>query len=149
VNRDLDENGGFEPVLSNEDSTATARQLHSGARVAYVADAQVSHSLRYGFLDEFRRSFDAGYVRSLYSDVLRNVTDVSRGISYGRHLVRRIVGRPLLALPYAVVNLGTRYLGYQMGAQAHKWPVGLKIMLSKQSYYWTSDFYADASHHVA
>ena len=78
----LDEIGGFEATLSHEDYFAVAKILKNGGRIAYVAEAEVTHSHNYSLLQEFRRYFDAGYVRAVNPWVTELVGRRTMGLGF-------------------------------------------------------------------
>ena len=139
--RALDDLGGFPAVLTWEDAITAARLLRRGHRVAYVADAVVKHSHRYGLKAEFRRFFDAGYVRRVHKDVFSAPeTDHGRGWLFFRKLVRELYRTGSAHLvPYAVLQTGVKLAGYRMGKFGPRLPLAVKKRLSSQDYYWTSD----------
>jgi len=140
-NRALDEFGGFPPVLAAEDTVAVAQLLRRGHSVAYVADAVVKHSHRYGLKAEFRRYFDTGYIRKIYQDLLSApATDHDRGWLFFRSLLRELYGTGSAHLiPYAVLQTGVKLAGYQLGRVGPHLPVAIRRKLSGQDYYWTSE----------
>ena len=140
-NRALDEIGGFPAVLTMEDTIAVAQLLRRGHRVAYVADALVKHSHRYGLKAEFRRYFDTGYIRKVHHDVLSAPeTDRGRGRRFFRALLRELyqTGSAHL-IPYAILQTGMKLAGYQLGSFGRYLPVAIRQKLSGQDYYWTSE----------
>ena len=139
LNSALDEIGGFRPVLTNEDTFAVAMLLRQGRRIAYVADAVVKHSHRYSLWQEFRRHFDAGYVRRLHRDWIAFAGgDKARGRAYAKKLLLDAARTRPWLLPHPVGHLLAKWLGYEIGARALKAPVWLKRGLSSQDYYWLS-----------
>jgi len=143
-NSALDEIGGFRSVLTHEDQFAVAELLRHGHRVAYVAEAVVNHSHAYKLRDEFRRYFDAGYTRSLHAHLTRAIgSDHGHGTTFTRALIKRIVAERPLLLPYAMLNTGMKWVGYQLGANSKRAPNWLKKMCSGQDYYWSSTPYKD------
>lgn len=144
LNSALDEIGGFRQTLVSEDYLATARMLHKGHKIAYVAEAMVLHSHSYTLLEEFKRYFDTGYVRAEnpWVQVLVGRAE-SRGKEYFRSLMGGIAfSRPLL-IPYALVNTFIKLLGYRIGFWSFAAPKWWKKMLSGQRNYWDSTFYAE------
>ena len=139
-NDSLDAAGGFPVVLTGEDTVATTRILRNGGRIAYVAEAVVKHSHRYGLADEFRRHFDAGYARNVQfaEDMLRAKSDTSRGVEYVRQLFRRLLRERPWLLPYAALQVLVKYLGYRAGASARRLPFALVRRMASQDYYWSS-----------
>jgi rhamnosyltransferase len=135
----LDEVGGFPPVLTNEDAVTVARLVRLGHRVAYVAEAEFVHSHAYGLASEFRRHWDTGYARRQHADALSFAGgDGAHGRRYARWLIRRLVRDEPPALPYGIVQLGVKWLGYRAGWRSHGLPLSVRRALSGQDYYWVS-----------
>jgi rhamnosyltransferase len=133
----LDEIGGFGATLSLEDTTAVAKLLFAGHRIAYCADAVVAHSHRYSLAQEFRRHFDTGYVRSQQRKLLfAGGGDERRGAAYGTIMMKRLLRERPWLLPYGVAHLAAKYSGYRVGFHGHRLPRRLKRSLSGQDYYW-------------
>jgi rhamnosyltransferase len=136
-NKALDEIGGFEWTLTAEDTLAAAKLIHRGHSVAYAADALVKHSHRYTLVQEFKRYFDTGLIRSQYRDLfLRQSRDEARGSSFFQAMIRELFrARPYL-IPYAILQTTMKYLGYRIGFHAAHMPIWLKARLSSQDYFW-------------
>jgi GT2 family glycosyltransferase len=144
LNEALDEIGGFQAVLTSEDTFAVARLLRRGYRVAYVAEAVVQHSHTYSLWQEFARSFDTGYVRKLHADLLAApVSDEARGRLFFVALTRELARQRKYGLvPYAVLQTAIKLLGYKVGKAGRRLPVSWRRHLSSQDYYWTSETFA-------
>jgi rhamnosyltransferase len=144
LNSALDDIGGFRQTLVSEDYLATARMLHKGHKIAYVAEAMVQHSHPYSLLEEFKRYFDTGYVRAENPWVQELVGQAeSRGKEYFTALLREVfIVRPLL-VPYALVNTFIKLLGYRIGYWSFHAPKWWKKMLSSQRKYWDSKYYTE------
>lgn len=142
LNSALDEIGGFRSTLTSEDAIAAAMLLRAGHSIAYVAEAVVHHSHRYTLAEEFRRYFDTGYGRRQYRDVFSFAGRHGRlGRAYvGKMFSELAKSKPAL-LPYAVANVGAKWLGYRIGRVSAAVPDGVKMKLSAQDYYWTSADY--------
>lgn len=130
----LDEVGGFPDVLLGEDSLVCAKLLQAGHKVAYVSEATVRHSHNYGLKEEFQRHFDTGLMRQEYRHLFGD--DTSRGREYAKCLLKSM---PPHRLPYALLHLGAKWLGYRLGQRARRAPLGLKRALSSQKFYWKTD----------
>jgi len=144
LNQALDEVGGFEPVLTNEDTFAAARLLRRGRRIAYVADAVVRHSHSYSLWQEFARSFDTGYARSLHTELLAAPgRDEARGRRFVAGLMREMAREHRYSLiPYAILQTAIKFAGYEIGRTGRRLPVSWRRRLSSQDYYWTSEVFA-------
>jgi rhamnosyltransferase len=137
LNSALDEISGFSPTLSLEDTTAVAKLLFAGHRIAYCADAVVAHSHRYSLLQEFRRHFDTGYVRAEQGKLLlMSGGDERRGGAYAIAMMQQLLRRQPWLVPYGVAHLAAKYAGYLTGFHGRELPLWLKRKLSGQDYYW-------------
>jgi rhamnosyltransferase len=142
LNSALDKSGGIETMLTNEDYFTTAKMLRDGFRIAYVSDSIVKHSHRYGLVQDFKRYFDTGYVRTEY----RWVTDIvgqaeERGSRLVKQLLKKTAKEKPFMLPYALFSLFVKWLGYRTGYFGSRLPKWIKKQLSEQSYYWDSIYY--------
>lgn len=141
LNQALDEIGGFEPTLTNEDYFAVARLLQAGGAISYVAEAEVKHSHRYALREEFNRYFDTGYVRAENPWVTEIVGQAE---ARGSAMVSRFLSVLLLTapwlIPYAILQIGAKWLGYRMGFMGHRCPRRWCWRFSSQKYYWSSKY---------
>jgi rhamnosyltransferase len=144
LNSALDEIGGITPILTHEDYFAVARLLQKGHRIAYVADAVVSHSHRYSLLQEFKRYFDAGYVRAenpWVKEIAGNAE--SRGKELFIAFLKEVAKKRPLLIPYVFLNTFVKLLGFRVGYYSLNAPLWFKKMLSSQEYYWISSYYRE------
>jgi rhamnosyltransferase len=138
-NAALDEIGGFFPVLANEDTFAVATLLHKGHRIAYFAESVVYHSHRYSLFEEFKRYFDTGYTRKLYRENhFCGCRDEKHGSSYVLTMLKVLIKQNPSDIPYAILHLAVKYLGYQAGSIGPKLPLKAARLMSAQDYYWSS-----------
>lgn len=146
LNRALDDIGGFSSVLLGEDTVAVAKLLNKGCHVAYVAEALVHHSHRYTLKQEFQRSFDTGLARYEYAELLKASSgDYSRGLRYVNELFQQLLVDSPVKIPYACLNIFSRWLGYAIGKKSSRAPLWFKKALSSQDFYWSSTAFKDAS----
>ncbi len=136
-NSALDAIGGFEPALFGEDTVAVAKLLKRGHTIAYVAEAVVKHSHRYTLKQEFKRHFDIGLARRSMSHFLTEAgKDSKRGAHFAKKMVMALAkSRPHL-LPYGCLQLGLKWVGYQIGKASVNAPRWWKKALSSQDFYW-------------
>jgi rhamnosyltransferase len=133
----LDEIGGFPEVLLGEDTWACARLLEKGYKIAYTADAIVKHSHSYTLSQEFCRSFDIGLARKKQKPWLHSAgKDESRGFSYAKELCKRLCKESPQKLPYALLQMFAKYVGYRLGRSSVSLPVFWKKLFSGQEFYW-------------
>ena len=140
-NAALDRIGGFRPTLVSEETIALARLLRQGGRVAYVAEATVRHSHRYGPLQEFTRHFDIGMTRARHAELLLvDGGDAARGRAFARQLLATIAAEAPHRLPGVLLTLGAKWAGYRAGLLGADLPAGLASLMSGQDFYWRSEF---------
>ncbi len=134
----LDELGGFPEVLTAEDALVAAKALLAGYRIAYVAEAVVEHSHRYSLWQELTRHFDTGYMRRQYRPLFSSFgSDQRRGRSFVNTFLKRVVQEKPYLLPYAMVHIGAKFMGYWLGSHSLKSPLWWKRALSMQRHFWT------------
>lgn len=138
-NSALNEIGGFTTLLLGEDTVATAKILRNGHRIAYSAEALVHHSHDYSLKEEFCRSFDTGYARKSFSELIAcGGSDSGRGMEYVRAMVDELIKTAPWLLPYAIMQTGAKWTGYQIGSLSTHAPLWFKRAFSSQKYYWKS-----------
>lgn len=126
-NKALDEIGGFAPALLGEDTVAAAKLIHRGHRIAYVAEAMVYHSHNYSLKEEFCRYFDTGVARQAYRHLIAmGGDDAPRGRAYSAALIKQLWQEERSLLPYAMLHLGAKWLGYQLGKCSSYMPGSLR-----------------------
>lgn len=139
VNSALDELGGFPAVLFGEDTITAAKLLRSGHKIAYTAEAMVRHSHDYSLKQEFKRHFDIGMVRKEHQHLLSAPgSDSRRGRQYLLQLMQSAAKFQGSLLPYAVLHIASKWMGYRLGRLCYKAPVCLKKLFSSQGFYWNN-----------
>ncbi len=142
----MDSVGGFPTVLTNEDYFAVARILEAGGSIAYVSEATVFHSHRYTLMQEFKRYFDTGYVRGERRWVQELVGSAEgHGASMVKAMLKKIAFTQIWLVPYALVQVAVKWLGYRIGFHSVRAPLWWKEALSGQPYYWRSHFAVKAN----
>ncbi len=137
LNNALDCIGGFERLLLGEDTVAVSKLLRQGHKIAYVSQALVHHSHRYTLLEEFRRSFDTGLARKGYEHLLEcPSTDTRRGMHYAKTMIRELIAKSPVEIPYASLHLFSKWSGYRLGRLSLKAPVWFKRFFSSQDFFW-------------
>ena len=143
LNHALDEIGGFKATLSNEDYIAVAKLLQKNYKIAYVHDARVYHSHRYTLRQEFSRYFDVGYVRSKHKWLKDLVGPAEgRGVQFARGLLSGAFNDQSWLLPYILLSLTLKWIGYRLGYYGDILPLWVKKIFSGQKYYWNSKYYS-------
>jgi len=138
-NAALDAAGGVPSVLCHEDQIVGAMLVSRGHRIAYVADAVVKHSHTYSLMQEFRRSFDNAMAREAAKEVLAPFGKMSsRGRTYVGKLLKAVARHRPWSLPYAIMHIGAKWIGFKMGVNLMGASVRLKRWCSASPFYWTS-----------
>jgi rhamnosyltransferase len=134
-----DEVGGFPPgVIIGEDQYIGAKMIAQGYRIVYAAAAQVYHSHHYTLLEEFQRYFDTGAFFSRQRWLLEMAGQAEgEGMRFLRAQTVYLwtIGQVHL-IPYSLLLTIVKYLGYRMGLIEARLPLGWKILLSQQKYFW-------------
>lgn len=116
LNSALDEIGGFPSVSFGEDTAAAARMLDQGHKVAYVAEAVVYHSHAYSLKQEFKRHLEIGASRYFVESFLKSgEKDEHRGKIYAYAMLKFLFKKNPLKIPYALLHLFVKWLGYKIG----------------------------------
>ncbi len=135
----LDRIGGFSSVLLGEDTVATAKILQNGGKIAYVAEAIVYHSHDYSLVQEFKRYFDTGLARAEYEALIKSCgSDQNRGKALVKALFRKVVKEKPHLIPYAFLNSGAKWLGYQLGQKSKSAPNWWKRLFTLNRAYFRS-----------
>jgi rhamnosyltransferase len=131
--------GGFAPVIMCEDQHVAARMIAAGYSIYYAAEALVYHSHNFSMRQEFKRYFDAGVFFGSHEPWIVDYFGTATG--EGRRLFR--AGRRFLIragkahlVPYLMLSLFNKLVGYQLGSRERLLPRSLKSRLSLQQNYW-------------
>lgn len=130
--------GGFEEkAIFNEDMIMAARMIHSGAKVAYAAEAKVIHSHNYSCMQQLKRNFDLAVSQAEHPDIFENVRSESEGIRLVKDTAAYLVkkGKPWMVI-LLVVKSGFKYIGYCLGRNYRKLPPWLIRKCTMNPAYW-------------
>tara|TARA_Y100000590_G_scaffold470298_1_gene663420 strand:+ start:3551 stop:4468 length:918 start_codon:yes stop_codon:yes gene_type:complete len=141
LNKDLDEIGGFEYILTGEDYVACTHLLLNGKKVAYVSEATAEHSHSFSLLKNFRRYFDTGLIRGERPYIQELVGHAnSRGAKLTKLFFKKILNEKPHLIFYAFFETVFKYLGFKIGFQVGfygtKLPSQFKKLFSNQKYFW-------------
>ena len=130
--------GGFtRKAIFNEDMIYAAAALKSGFRVGYCSEAMVIHSHRMSALSQFHRNFDNGVSQSENPEVFAGIKSEGEGVK----LVKGTAGYLLKCgkwylIPGMCFASGMKYLGFKLGQNYRKLPVGMvKRFALNRSYF--------------
>jgi rhamnosyltransferase len=124
-----------------EDQHVAGRMIEAGYSIYYAAEASVYHSHNYSLLREFKRYFDVGvFFGSRERWIVDHFGTTGRE---GYRLFRE--GRRFLSnagqahlIPYLMLRLLIKLVGYQLGARERLLPVALKSRLSLHRNFWSN-----------
>jgi rhamnosyltransferase len=130
--------GGFpKNVIFGEDTIVAARLLHSGWKIAYVAEAQVYHSHSYTWTQDFKRYFDIGVLHVRENWILQEFGDAGgEGARFVRSELRYLWPQHWWLIPSALIRTALKLLGYRLGKIENRFSLGLKRKLSMHARFW-------------
>ncbi len=130
--------GGFpSDVILGEDMSVAARVLIEGKRVAYVAEACVSHSHNYTLRQEFCRYFDTGIFHARSSWLLQTFGEArGEGLRFLLSEMKYLWRHEPSWLLDATLRTFAKWLGYKLGRHETYLPLRLKRFFSMHKGYW-------------
>lgn len=134
--------GGFpEHVIFAEDMYVAAKMLLAGWKIVYAGNAQCRHSHNYTVVEEFERYFDMGVFHAREPWIRQRFGGAGgEGLRYVKSELRFLgLGRAYL-WPGAIVRNAVKLLGYKLGQQEARLPLGLKRKLGMYKRYWDGPF---------
>lgn len=130
--------GGFpEKTILSEDMYFAAKAVSAGYKVAYVAEAAVRHSHNYMPLEEFKRYFDIGVFQRDEAWIGQEFGGA--GGEGKRFLISEacyLSAKAPLWLPRAWVHDFLKIVGYKLGKNYQRLPMGLRRRFSMNSKHW-------------
>lgn len=142
--------GGFPlHVIFAEDMYATAKMLLAGWKVAYAGNAQCRHSHNYTIIEEFERYFDMGVFHAREPWIRQHFGGAGgEGLRYVRSELRFLGLRRFSLWPSAILRNAVKLLGYKLGQQEVRLPIGLKRKLGMYKRYWDGPFACNQIKHT-
>lgn len=130
--------GGFpRDVIFGEDTITAAKLLLAGWKVAYVAEAQVYHSHRYTWTQDFKRYFDIGVLHARENWLLQEFGSAGgEGGRFVRSELRYLWPRYWWFIPSAIVRTVLKLVGYRLGRIENRLGLRLKRRLSMHPRFW-------------
>ena len=126
-----------ERTVMNEDMLLCAKLLRAGHRVAYRAEAIVSHSHNYRLDQQFRRNFDIGAFVSQSGAALGDTRVEGSGVKFALGQIKYLASSGAWAwIPRTVLELGLKFAAYQLGKRERLLPLGWKRKFSMHPHYW-------------
>lgn len=129
---------GFpEHVIMNEDTSFAFKAVEVGFAIVYTSQARVWHTHNYPISKTFQRYFDIGVSHCQNQEWLARATPSGEGLKYLKALIGYLVAeKQFLSLPRAFLELGAKFLAYQLGKRYSRLPSSLVSRLSMHKYYW-------------
>lgn len=130
--------GGFpEDSYFGEDQFVAAKMLLKGSKLAYCAEACVTHSHGYSLTEDFRRYFDCGVWHKRDRWELDEFGEAEgEGLRFVLSEARYLLRENPLAMPSAALRTLAKYLGYKLGLLEVRFSPEQKKKLAMQSFYW-------------
>lgn len=126
-----------ERTVMNEDMLLCAKLLQAGHKVAYRAEAVVSHSHNYRLGQQFRRNFDIGAFVSQSGAALGDTRVEGSGVKFALGQIRYLASHGAwMWIPRTVLELGLKFIAYQIGKRERFLPMSWKRQLSLHPHYW-------------
>lgn len=133
-----EEVGGFvEKTIFNEDAIIAARLIAADYRIAYVAEARVTHSHNYTLREQFKRNFDLGVSHAEYHDVFASVSAEKEGSRLVMRTLEYLLGqRRYMDVMDLIFQSAAKLLGYQLGKRYRMLPKELVLKLTSNPGYF-------------
>lgn len=126
-----------ERTVMNEDMLLCAKLLRAGHRVAYRAEAIVSHSHNYRLDQQFRRNFDIGAFVSQSGAALGETRVEGSGVKFALGQIGHLASSGAWTwIPRTVLELGLKFVAYQLGKRERALPLSVKRRFSMHPHYW-------------
>jgi rhamnosyltransferase len=114
-----------------------AKLLQAGYKVAYRAEATVFHSHNYRLAQQFRRNFDIGAFVAQSGAALGETRTSEAGVKFALGQLKHLVSSGAWAwVPRTTLELGLKFVAYQLGRREQLMPVSWKRKLSMHPHYW-------------
>ncbi len=109
--------GGFDhPILTNEDMLMAEKLLHAGYRLAYCADAAVTHSHNMTLMQQYRRNLIVGRTMKRYEARFDHVSETGAGAKLALSVMRRLVReKEYIECVCFAADCAARLLGNRVG----------------------------------
>lgn len=140
--RDIfDELGEFLPhAIFNEDMLYAAKAIHSGYKIAYVADAQVVHSHNYTNKQQYKRYFDNGVSHAKHPEIFEGLPVTGEGMSLVKNTAEHLrkTGRGLEVIPLYIQS-AYKYMGFRKGKHYRSLSKNKILKCTMNPEYWAMD----------
>jgi rhamnosyltransferase len=130
--------GGFDsPLLTNEDLLIAARFIYKGYKIAYCAEAKVTHSHNFTLKQHFTRNFDIGAFMNMNSYIFQNIQTTQEGIKMVKQILSELIKkRHILQAIYYCCENGVKFFGYRLGFHYPRLSRRLILCCSANKNFW-------------
>lgn len=128
-------------VIFPEDMYAVAKTLLAGWNVTYAGNGQYRHSHNHTIFEDFELHFDMGMFLAFDPWIRQRFGGAgSEDKPYGPSEPKFLILRRFYLWPGGVVRNAIKLLGYRLGPQEAKLPIGLKYKLGMYKRYWCGPY---------
>lgn len=130
--------GGFVlHTIFNEDMIMASKIIQAGYKIAYVAEAEVIHSHKYTYRQQFSRNFDMAVSQQQYKEIFDGIKSESEGIRLVKSTAKYLLSKgKWYLIPDLILQSGFKYLGYRKGRNYEKLPEKKILKYSMNKAYW-------------
>jgi rhamnosyltransferase len=133
--------GGFlNHTIFNEDMLYAAKAVHSGYRIAYVAEVSVIHSHNYTCKEQYKRYFDNGVSHAKHPEVFKGLKVNDEGIKLVKKTAAHLVGtgRTFQVIPFYMQS-ACKFLGFRKGKHYRSLSKRAILRCTSNPEYWITD----------
>ena len=118
-------------IILNEDMILASKVILDGKFVSYNSRAMVYHSHNYNLKQQFKRYFDIGMAFHQTSYLLKYASNEKEGVRMVINQIKYLYSQKKpIYIPYAIVESGMKFIGYNMGKKSRYIPLPLKRKFS-------------------
>lgn len=130
--------GGFvTKTIFNEDMIMASRVIGAGYEIAYASKAEVIHSHKYTYRQQFKRNFDLAVSQRQYREIFENIKSETEGMKLVKQTMKHLLKvHKAYLIPDLILQSGFKYLGYKAGYRFEKLPQKLILKWSMNPSYW-------------
>lgn len=138
----IDINGFPENVIMNEDMIIASKFIFNNKNIYYASQAQVIHSHKYTYIQQFKRNFDVGVVFADSSNYFNGIKSESEGIKFVREGIKYLIkNKKINLIPHLIIESGFKFIGYKLGYNYKKIPIKYVKKMSMHSFYFNKNKY--------
>ncbi len=126
-----------EKTIMNEDMIIASKIIFSNKNTYYASKAEVIHSHKYTYIQQFKRNFDVGVVFADSGNYLNGIKSESEGVKFVKEAIKYLVKtKKIYLIPHLIIESGFKFLGYKLGRNYKKIPIKYVKKMSMHSFYF-------------